>query len=47
MATIKRGTLTPAPERWRHLKMLKRVFWKAVRRAGKADAAKRKLEARD
>jgi hypothetical protein len=44
MATVKKGVMTPAPEWWKHLRRAKRTFWKAERRAGKADAEKRKLE---
>jgi hypothetical protein len=39
MATIKQGQLTAAKECARHLRpFLKRVFWKAERRAAKRDA---------
>ena len=41
MATKKRGVLTAAGEWWKHLRWTKRQFWKAERRAAKADAAKR------
>lgn len=32
MATVKKGTLTPAPQWWRHLRDWKRVFWKKERK---------------
>ena len=33
MASVKKGTLTPPPQWWKHLKDCKRVFWKAERQA--------------
>lgn len=33
MANVKKGTLTPAPQWWKHLKEYKRVFWKRERKA--------------
>lgn len=36
MANVKQGNLTPPPEWWKHLKMMKRVFWKSERKAHKA-----------
>lgn len=35
MANIKQGNLTPAPQWWKHLKIFKRTFWKAERKAHK------------
>lgn len=45
MATVKHGTTTPAPARWRHLRRLKRFFWKQERQAVKKEASKQTLEA--
>lgn len=39
MATVKKGTLTPAPQWWKHLRKWKRVFWKKERKAAQRDAA--------
>lgn len=33
--TKHRGATVPAREYWKHLKWLKRVFWKRERKAGK------------
>ena len=33
MATLKKGILTGSPEWWKHLKWIKRVFWKKRRKA--------------
>lgn len=44
MATVKKGTLTPAPQWWRHLRDWKRLFWKRERKAAQRDAAKRGAE---
>jgi len=33
MATKKKGILTPPPRWWRHLRDLKRAFWKRERQA--------------
>jgi hypothetical protein len=35
MANIKKGQTVPAPEWWKHLKRVKRLFWKRQRRADK------------
>lgn len=35
MATMKKGILARAPEWWKHLRRVKRVFWKRHRRAEK------------
>jgi hypothetical protein len=40
MATVKKGLLTSLGERWRHLRWMKRVFWKRERRAAKELARK-------
>lgn len=42
MASVKKGNLTPAPEWWRHLRFLKRAFWKKERQAQKKDIDKNK-----
>lgn len=33
MANVKKGQLVAAPERWRHLRSWKKVFWKRNRTA--------------
>ncbi len=38
MATKKKGILTSSPEWWKHLRKVKRLFWKRERQAGKRDA---------
>jgi hypothetical protein len=38
MATVKKGTLTPAGEWRKHLRWTKRAFWKGERQAAKSDA---------
>lgn len=38
MATKKKGILTSSPEWWKHLRWVKRRFWKAERQASKKDA---------
>jgi hypothetical protein len=40
MATVKKGTLTPASEWWKHLRWSKPLFWKVERRNAKEAAAK-------
>jgi hypothetical protein len=35
MATVKKGMLTGAREWWRHLRGMKREFWKGERKAAK------------
>ncbi len=35
MASIKKGNLTAPGEWWKHLRWLKREFWKAERKAAK------------
>ena len=35
MATKKKGLLTVSGEWWKHLRWLKRAFWKSERRAAK------------
>jgi len=44
MATVKKGTLTASPQWWKHLRWVKRQFWKRERRAAKKDAARRVIE---
>lgn len=34
MATVKKGLLTKSPEWWKHLRRMKRLFWKRERKAG-------------
>jgi hypothetical protein len=41
MATVKKGTLTRAREWWKHLKWMKRDFWKRERKASKSDIQQR------
>ena len=41
MATVKKGILTLARQRWKHLRKWKRVFWKTERKAQARDTAKR------
>jgi hypothetical protein len=36
MANVKKGQTVPSPEWWKHLRKLKRLFWKRQRRADKA-----------
>jgi len=38
MATVKKGMLTAAGEWWKHLRTIKRAFWKRERRAAKKAA---------
>ena len=35
MATVKKGILTASPEWWRHLRSMKRSFWKSERQAAR------------
>jgi len=35
MAHVKKGHLTASPEWWKHLRWMKRSFWKRERRAGR------------
>jgi hypothetical protein len=46
MATVKKGLLTKSPEWWRHLREMKRVFWKAERRAAKKAARRETTDAK-
>ena len=49
MATRKKGHLTAAREWWKHLRAMKRDFWKRERKAARADAlreAVRQVETR-
>jgi hypothetical protein len=39
MATVKRGTLTPAPQWWRHLRDWKAVYWRRERKAARRTVA--------
>jgi hypothetical protein len=45
MATLKKGILTGAREWWKHLRWIKRVFWKAERKAARQDAARQAKDA--
>ena len=38
MANVKKGLLTPAPEWWKHLRKVKRRFWKQERKAARQAA---------
>lgn len=40
MATVKKGILTESPEWWKHLRWVKKVFWKRERKAAQRDAKK-------
>ena len=40
MANVKKGQLVPAPEWWKHLRWVKRLFWKRQRQAEKHLARK-------
>ena len=44
MANVKKGQLTAPPEWWKHLRWVKRVFWKKERRAGRKAARKEAAE---
>lgn len=33
MASLKKGIITPSPQRWKHLRDWKRIFWKKERKA--------------
>jgi hypothetical protein len=46
MATVKKGILTTSPEWWKHLKWVKRPFWKGERQAAKANIKGRLGESR-
>jgi hypothetical protein len=47
MATVKKGVLTPAGEWWKHLKWMKRAFWKGERQAAKVEAKAQRDAAQD
>jgi hypothetical protein len=40
MATVKKGTLTAPREWWKHLRWLKRAFWKRERRASRRETVR-------
>jgi hypothetical protein len=40
MATVKNGLMTSAGKWWKHLRWMKRPFWKAERRAAKTATKK-------
>jgi hypothetical protein len=44
MANVKKGNLTAPPEWWKHLKWMKRPFWKSERAAHKADVRRQLAE---
>lgn len=44
MATVKKGILSPSPEWWKHLKWVKRKFWRKERAAVRRDIEKRLKE---
>jgi hypothetical protein len=46
MATVKKGMLTATGEWWKHLREMKRTFWKGERRAGKKSVREAAREAR-
>jgi hypothetical protein len=37
MANVRKGQLTPSPEWWKHLRWMKRAFWKRERQAEKME----------
>ena len=45
MASVKKGQLAKPAEWWKHLRWMKRKFWKRERIAGKVDIEARKQEA--
>ena len=44
MASVKKGTLTAPGEWWKHLRWIKRVYWKGERKAGKVEAERQTKE---
>jgi len=44
MAHKQQGTLTRAPQWWKHLREWKRIFWKGERAAQKRDMKQREKE---
>jgi hypothetical protein len=40
MAHVRKGQLTPAPQWWKHLRDLKRAFWKRERKAARRVVAR-------
>ena len=44
MANVKKNNLTAPKEWWKHLRWLKRAFWKGERQAHKKDIAKQTKE---
>ena len=46
MATVKKGVLTQTGEWWKHLRWMKRRFWKGERQAGKKLSSKDATESR-
>ena len=44
MANIKKGTLTPPPQWWKHLKDYKKIFWHKERKAWTKEIANIKKE---
>lgn len=44
MASVKKGTSTPPPQGWKHLRDWKRVYWHKERKRSKQSAKKESLE---
>ena len=44
MAHVRKGHITAAPEWWKHLREMKRVFWKRERKAHKHAIAQEELQ---
>ena len=44
MAGVKKGTLTAPQEWWKHLRWVKRCFWKRERKAYKSDVQTRLVD---
>jgi hypothetical protein len=40
MANVKKGQLANPPEWWKHLRWVKRVFWKRERKAARREIAR-------
>lgn len=44
MAHVRKGQLTRSPQWWKHLRAFKRTFWKAERKAQRAEAQDRAID---
>lgn len=44
MAHVKNGMLTPPPEWWKHLRSVKRLFWKRERQAARRLVRKERID---